>query len=383
MMLREMLVVGVVMAVSMVGRQVEAQQAAAPAYRVKIIRDLEYAKVGEKSLTLDLYLPEGVPGKLPVIIGIHGGGWAEGSKNGGMGSWLSRYGFAVAVINYRLSGEAIFPAQIQDCKASVRWLRAHADEYQLDPDRFGATGHSAGGHLVSLLATTGDVKEFDVGENLEFSSRIQAAAPSAGPTDLLKMDDHLPVAQRVRHNAPSSPESRLIGGPIQDNPEKAGRANPISYLSETTPPFLLIHGDQDQTVHWSQAKLLFDALKNKKIWVHFHTVKGGGHMLGGPEIQTRTADFFEEHLKGQTKSRVVAAELSESSASSQTPPARSRPAAGSVRGPAWDVVIQRNDANGDGKLSREEFPLKNLFDRIDANGDGFVTKQEDESFRKQ
>lgn len=174
----------------------------------KVVRDLEYARVGEKKLLLDLYLPEKAESPLPVIVGIHGGGWANGNKAGGQGSWLARHGYAVAVINYRFSGEAIFPAQIEDCKAAVRWLRAHARKYNLDPERFGATGHSAGGHLTSLLATAGDAKEFDKGDYLEVSSRIQAACPSAGPPISCKWT---PTLRRVPSSSTTHPSRRSPG----------------------------------------------------------------------------------------------------------------------------------------------------------------------------
>lgn len=264
---------------------------------VKVLRDLEYARVGDKRLLLDLYLPGKVDGLLPVIVGIHGGGWAAGSKANGQGSWLAAYGYAVAVINYRLSGEAIFPAQIEDCKAAVRWLRANARKYNLDPDRIGAIGHSAGGHLVSLLATTGDVREFDKGDNLEFSSRIQAAVPLAGPTDFLQMDAHAPKGAQLKHDAPFSPESRLIGGPIHQNKDKVARANPITYVTSDDPPFLIIHGTDDPVVPAHQAELLYEALKKAGVEAKLHLVEGAGHSLGGREVNDMIVAFFDEHLK--------------------------------------------------------------------------------------
>ncbi|MGQ9576346.1 MAG: alpha/beta hydrolase fold domain-containing protein [Thermoguttaceae bacterium] len=264
---------------------------------VKVERDLEYAKVGDKRLLLDLYLPEKADGPLPVIVGIHGGGWRNGSKAGGQGSWLARHGYAVAVINYRLSGEAVFPAQIEDCKAAVRWLRAHAKKYNLDPDRFGAMGHSAGGHLTSLLATTGDVKEFDKGDHLTVSSRIQAACPISGPTDFLQMDANAPKGVKLKHDAPNSPEARLIGGPIQENKEKAAKANPITYVTKDDPPLLIVHGDQDPVVPVHQAQLLYEALKKAGVEVKLHLVKGAGHAAGGREVNEAIVSFFDKHLK--------------------------------------------------------------------------------------
>ncbi len=280
-------------------------QAQPPAPKVpegaKVVRDLAYAWVGEKKLLLDLYLPEKAESPLPVIVGIHGGGWANGSKAGGHGSWLARYGYAVAVINYRLSGAAIFPAQIEDCKAAIRWLRANAKKYHLDPDRFGATGHSAGGHLTALLATTGDVKEFDKGDHLEVSSRIQAACPSAGPTDFLQMDAHAPKGAKLKHDSPKSPESRLIGGPILENKDKVARANPLTYVTRDDPPFLIIHGDQDPVVPAHQAELLHEALKKVGVPVQLHLVKGAGHGVGGREVHELVRAFFDTHLKQDGK----------------------------------------------------------------------------------
>ncbi|MEQ8791258.1 MAG: alpha/beta hydrolase [Pirellulaceae bacterium] len=263
---------------------------------VTVHRDLQYAQVGDKQLLLDLYLPEKADGPLPVIVGIHGGGWANGSKQGGTGSFLAARGFAVASINYRLSGEAIFPAQIEDCKSAVRWLRANAEKYDLDPERFGAMGHSAGGHLTSLLAASGDVKEFDKGDHLEFSSRIQAACPLSGPTDLLQMDAHAPPGARLKHDAPGSPEARLIGGPIQENKEKAARVNPITYLDKEDPPFLIIHGGDDPVVPVHQAKLLDEALRSKEVECTLKIVEGAGHGVGGPQVNEAITKFFQKHL---------------------------------------------------------------------------------------
>jgi acetyl esterase/lipase len=264
---------------------------------VKVMRDLEYASVNGRKLLLDLYVPEKATGPLPVIVGIHGGGWAAGNKEGAQGVRQAGRGYAVACIGYRLSGEAIFPAQIEDCKAAVRWLRANTATYGLDPARIGATGHSAGGHLSSLLGTTGAVRPFDQGEHLDQSSRVQAVCALSGPTDLLQMDAHAVPDARLKHDAPGSPESRLIGGPIQQNRDKAARANPITYVGKDAPPFLLIHGDQDPLVPPHQAELLFEALKQAGIEVKLHLVAGAGHGVGGREVNDLIDAFFDQHLK--------------------------------------------------------------------------------------
>ncbi|MBN1508681.1 MAG: alpha-L-fucosidase [Sedimentisphaerales bacterium] len=263
-------------------------------------RDLAYVPNGHARQKLDLYLPkEGQ--NLPLIINIHGGAFRAGSKEGGVPlQYLSR-GYAVASINYRLSQHAIFPAQIEDCKAAVRWLRAHASEYRLDPNRFVAMGSSAGGHLSAMLGTTGDVREFDVGENPGVSSRVQAVVDLFGPTDFLQMDAHRLPSGMV-HNDADSPESQLVGGPIQENKDKVARANPITYVTKDDPPFLICHGDRDPLVPHHQSELLAATLKEAGVPVTFYTVKGGGP--GGfkdPNVPRLTAEFLAAILQGQAQ----------------------------------------------------------------------------------
>ncbi len=261
-----------------------------------IYRDLPYVTGGHERQKLDLYLPK-TKGKVPLIIRIHGGAWLAGSKESeGPEDYISN-GYAVASINYRLSQHAIFPAQIQDCKAAVRFLRANAQKYNLDPNRFGVWGPSAGGHLAALLGTTGDINEFDVGENLSVSSRVQAVVDYFGPTDFLQMEEHR-LPDGMHHNTPDSPESRLIGGNIQDNREKVAKANPITYVTRDDAPFLIIHGDMDPLVPYHQSELLEAALKKAGVPVLFYIVKGAGHgRFTDPNVPRLTKEFFEKHLK--------------------------------------------------------------------------------------
>jgi acetyl esterase/lipase len=206
-------------------------------------------------------------------------------------------GYAVASVNYRLSQHAIFPAQIEDCKAAVRWLRANARKFNLDPDRFGAWGPSAGGYLAAMLGTAGDTKQFDVGENRNVSSRVQAVVDFFGPTDFLQMDDHRPPDGMI-HNRSDAPESLLIGGSIQENKEKVARANPITYITKGDPPFLIVHGDADPLVPHHQSELLEAALKKAGVPLLFYTVKGGGHgQFNDPKVPELVKDFFAKHLK--------------------------------------------------------------------------------------
>jgi acetyl esterase/lipase len=205
-------------------------------------------------------------------------------------------GYAVASIDYRLSQDALFPAQIQDCKAAVRWLRANAAAYRLDPDRFAAWGYSAGGYLAALLGVCGGVERFDTGDNLRVSCRVRAVVDYYGPTDFLQMDAHaLPSA--APHNPPNSPESQLIGGPIQENKEKVKAANPITYVTPAAPPFLIFHGDADPVVPHQQSRLLAKALERAGVPVTFYTVRGSGH--GGfkdPNVVALTRAFLARHL---------------------------------------------------------------------------------------
>jgi sialate O-acetylesterase len=262
----------------------------------RVLSDLAYVTNGHERQKLDLYLPaQGT--NLPLVIWVHGGAFRGGSKDNPPALRLLGQGYAVASINYRLSQHAVFPTQIEDCKAAVRWLRANARQYGLDANRFGAWGASAGGHLVAMLGTAGEVKAFEVGENLGESSRVQAVVDYFGPTDFLQMDAHR-LPDGMVHNLPDSPESQLVGGHIQENKEKVARANPITYVTPGDAPFLVVHGDRDPLVPHHQSVLLDEALKKAGVDVTFYTVKGGGH--GGfkdPQVDKLVDDFLAKHLK--------------------------------------------------------------------------------------
>lgn len=260
-------------------------------------RDLPYVTGGHERQRLDLYLPPNAK-NVPLVVWVHGGGWQNGSKDRTPALVLLSKGYAVASINYRLSSHAVFPAQIEDCKAAIRWLRAHASDYGYDPNRIAAWGSSAGGHLVAMLGVTGDVKEFDTGENLNVSSRVQAVVNYYGPSDLLSMDAQSTAISRMKHDAPDSPESRLLGGTLQENKEKARRASPITYVSKDDPPMLLVHGDADPLVPLAQSETLLAALKKAGVDASLYVVKGGGH--GGfrdPGVLPRVEAFLARVLK--------------------------------------------------------------------------------------
>jgi acetyl esterase/lipase len=269
----------------------------------KELRNVAYVTNGHERQKLDLFLPPGATNPLPLIIWVHGGAWLGGSKEQCPALRYLAQGYAVASLNYRLSQHAIFPAQIEDCKAAVRWLRAHAKEHNLDPERFAAWGASAGGHLVALLGTAGDVKKFEVGANLEVSSRVRAVVDFFGPTDFTRMaKDSLP-GSRFDHDAPDAPEAKLIGGPVQENKDKCAAANPITYVASNNPPFLILHGDQDNLVPYQQSEFLRDALQKAGVPVTLKIIPGAGHGFGGPDIDRQVTAFLEQHLKPKAISK--------------------------------------------------------------------------------
>lgn len=365
-------IVGSTLGSVLVAPLVQAQDVGTRRVKISDHRDLAYVAGGHERQKLDLFLPEEIDKPRPVIIWIHGGGWLAGSKDGcpPLSQGFVQRGYAVASIGYRLSSDANFPAQIEDCKAAVRWLRAHAKEYQLDVDHFAAWGSSAGGHLATLLGTSGDAKQFDVGDNLEQSSRVQAVCDYYGPTDLLQMDAHALVGAALKHDAPDSPEAKLIGGPIQENVDKAKLANPIVYVDKNCPPFLIVHGDQDPLVPHHQSELLFEALKSAGISARFHTITGAGHGkgFGGPELDKLVNDFFERTLKDSHNSKPTAVATSSPAVIA---------AAQDVPGIAWRAVRNREDTDQDGRVTRDEFKgPPRLFDRLDRNRDGELTEED-------
>ena len=271
-------------------------------------RDLEYASVSEAQ-KLDLYLPEG-NGPFPVVLIVHGGAFLFGDKADQLSKtgtdYLLEQGYAVANINYRLSGEARAPAQIEDVKTAVRWLRAHAQEFQLNPEKFGAWGSSAGGNLVALLGTSADVPALEGADlgNPDQSSRVQAVVDWFGPTNFLLMDQQFTgIPESQTHDAPDSPESLLVGAPIQSRPDLVRVMNPITYISSASAPFLIQHGTADPIVPFQQSQILYDALKAVigEERVTLSPIEGAGHG-GGPQFWISSnvevvLGFLDKHLR--------------------------------------------------------------------------------------
>ena len=259
-----------------------------------VLTDLEYASVDGISLKLDLYLPDPRPADpVPLVLWVHGGAWRAGSKDTTYAPETLGEAYAVASIDYRLSQQAVFPAQIHDVKAAVRWLRAHADLYGLDPERFGAWGSSAGGHLVALLGTScgHDDLEGAVGGHLEESSCVQAVCDFFGPTDFSVLLDQ----RGGRDPRRLMPEDELVGGPIEEYEALALLASPITHVTADDPPFLIMHGGDDPTVPVEQSIAFDQALRDAGVGSTLLIIDGAGH--GFPrEHLVHVKPWFDERL---------------------------------------------------------------------------------------
>jgi len=277
---------------------------------------------GTTQIMLDLRGALAGSGPRPLLVWIHGGGWQSGSHNQMPASAadLRSQGISVASIGYRLSGQATFPAQIHDCKAAIRWLRAHADELQIDPTRVAVWGSSAGGHFACLVATSGNepLLEGDVGGNTEFSSAVIAAGVYFGPSDILQMQPDCSlqaVGCSGNHDAPDSAESKLLGvvGPSEglawlraniDNPvapfpqlaQLARDVNPITHLDPADPPMYIAHGDRDTTVPLNQSVRVRDAATSMGVEVVYEVAPGFGHGFLGDEVNARVAAWIADQL---------------------------------------------------------------------------------------
>jgi acetyl esterase/lipase len=253
---------------------------------VKIIPDLEYARVGDVSLKLDLYVPAGKPNP-PLIVWVHGGAWRSGSKGNPPIKKLVDGGYALASVDYRLSPQAKFPAQIHDIKAAIRYLRTVSPHWNIPSDKIVIAGDSAGGHLAALVGVSNDDTNLEgtVGNDLKQSSAVQGIISFYGGSDLTTiLDQSTPKGLAMRVPA----LELLLGGQPQDVPALARQASPVFYVNAHSPPLLLFHGDQDQQMPINQAHELCGTYEKVHAQVEFNVVHGAGH--GG-------AAFYDaEHL---------------------------------------------------------------------------------------
>ncbi len=257
---------------------------------IKEFKNIEYCQHKGKSIQLDLYLPEGEK-KTPLLIWIHGGGWETGDR-----TWVQsgplrqvRRGYALASVSYSLTDEAIWPTQIQQLKTAIRFLRANSEEYNIDNSKFVAWGNSAGGHLASLLGTTGDIDKFDNKNDKysNYSSNVQGVIAWYPTIDLLLMTEQNQYSEYI--------VSKLLGCSAIENQDKLKALNPINYLNKNTPPFLIMHGKDDEHVSYLQSVILYKALQERGI--NSELVLLDNLIHGDPQFNNReNSKFFQEFL---------------------------------------------------------------------------------------
>ena len=263
---------------------------------VEVVRDIPYAEDAGQRLRLDIYEPKQRTGKLPVVVWIHGGAWNSGSKEHCPIGFMAAKNLAIVSIDYTLTERAPFPAPLFDCKGAIRWLRAHAGQYDLDPGRIGIFGASAGGHLALLLATTaGDPRwEGDAGDNLNFSSAVQCGCAFYPPTDLNRL-----VTNPKTRADPQGDVARLIGGAVDENVDKANAASPITYVSKNCPPIFLMHGGADPLVPPEQSRIFYAALLRAGVPAQLEIIPGKGHgIIAPPPVAQEIYQFFGKYLEG-------------------------------------------------------------------------------------
>lgn len=282
---------------------------------VKLISNVVYEQVPSRgydnmAMGMDVLKPEKSE-KMPAIVFITGGGFVNANKARYIQQRmdLANAGYVVASITYRVTPTATFPQPLEDVKAAIRYLKAHADQFNINPDKVGVMGDSAGGYLSAMASTTSGTRQFDKGDYLDQNSDVQAAVDFYGLSDLTRVGSDFPKKVQDTHKSPGATEALWVNGApnfggtdggILVDPEKAKAANPITYISDQTSPFLLMHGDKDTLVSPSQTEILHQALVAHGIESTRYVVKGaehGGVYWNQPEVMQIVIDFFDKHLK--------------------------------------------------------------------------------------
>lgn len=265
------------------------------------LKDVDYVGAGNPRQKLDLLLPKDRAGKKrPMVVFIHGGGWLSGRKEDGLDviRLLAASGdYAAATINYRLTQEARWPAQIHDCKAAIRFLRAKADEYGIDPDKIGVMGFSAGGHLVSMLGTGNDEPSLEgsLGKFAQVSSRVQCVVNFFGPTDFLTFFGKDTTIEKISGQRMAA---QLLGRTTEEITANAKAASPVSWVTKDDAPFFTAHGTKDNLVPFAQAVEIDKALEKAGVETHLVAMEGAGHGFASVELNKRIRSFLDKHLRG-------------------------------------------------------------------------------------
>lgn len=269
--------------------------------------DVPYVADGDTAQRLDIYFPEKQPKEsLPLIVHIHGGGWMGGSKYPCDVRRMTAQGYVVASIEYRFSQKAKFPAQIQDCQAAIRWLRANAKRYHINAEKIGVIGGSAGGHLSALVGVTGGKKVFPtIGGNEDQSDAVQCVCDIFGPKNFASVIEQAEKDKNVKNifkfNTPSDPYSELIGTKLSDE-SKTAAVSPITYVDKNSPPTLILHGTHDALVPYAQSEEFEAAMKKNGASVWLQKFPGAGHgggAFGKPSVILLMKNFFDKYLKDE------------------------------------------------------------------------------------
>lgn len=267
--------------------------------------DVPYIDDGDSAQRLDIYYPEQPPEEQqPLIVHIHGGGWMGGSKYPCDVRMMTAHGYVVASVEYRFSQKAKFPAQIQDCQAAIRWLRANAPRYHINPNKVGVIGGSAGGHLASLVGVTGGKKVFTpIGGNEDQSDAVQCVCDIFGPKNFASVVEQAKKDKNVKNifefNTPSDPYSELIGSKLSDK-DKTAAVSPVTYVDKNSPPTLILHGTHDNMVPYAQSEEFEATMKKNGAPVWLQKFPGAGHgggSFGKPQVIVLMMDLFAKYLK--------------------------------------------------------------------------------------
>lgn len=268
----------------------------------RVYHDIPYAGTAYARQYLDIFLPAktDTSGPLPLVIWVHGGGWQNGSKNHtGWQTELLNKGFALAAINYRSTRQAPYPAQLDDCKAALRFLRKYAADFDIDPDNIGFWGSSAGGHLVALMGTTGNEQAYEGSVGVTgVSTKVQAVLDWYGPTEMFKMYDLLASQQPQGADLSGFPVPKLFSGMPGDKDALIRAGSPLFQVDADNPPFMIMHADKDAVVPLEQSQLLYDELKRHNVPAQLHIVDMDDHAhFKGQKEQDMAHDFFMRTLK--------------------------------------------------------------------------------------